>query len=101
MNHKPEELLAGGFYSKESVDTYYVLNGVLEKDLTDQEWKALVIWCQDLEDEQDIEDRLLEGIQNLEEITFISELIEKAWLEEHGNPYPFDKDGNNTQAGNE
>jgi hypothetical protein len=100
MTDNPNARLAGGVYTKESVDNYYVLNGSLEKDLTDQEWKALVIWCQELEEGQDLEDRLLEGIQNLEDITFISEIIEQAWLEEHGNPYPFDKDGNNTQEDN-
>jgi hypothetical protein len=94
---KSNALLVGGVYTKESVEGYYVLNGPLEKDLTDQEWKALVLWCQDLEEGQDLEDRLLEGIENLESIAPISELIENAWREEHGNPYPFDKDGNNTQ----
>ena len=100
MNNNPNALLAGGKYTKESVENYYVLNGTLEKDLTDQEWKALVIWCQELEEGQELEDRLLSGIESLDEITFISDLIEKAWLEEHGNPYPFDKDGNNTQENN-
>lgn len=97
MTNNPNTLLAGGKYTKESVDNYYVLNGLLESDLTDQQWKALVIWCDELEEGQDLDDRLLQGLENIDEITFISELIEKAWLEEHGNPYPFDKDGNNTQ----
>jgi hypothetical protein len=101
MMRYSKETLLGGKYSKESIDDYYVLNGSLQAELTDEEWNALVSWCSHLDEDEVLEEKLLDGIVNIDEITYISQLVEKGWLEEHGNPYPFDKDGNNVEESND
>jgi hypothetical protein len=94
MLDKSEQFIGKGDweYDREFVEENYP-----EAELTDKKWEALVDWCSTSESEEEFNEVFLDAIFRLDEIIEFNKVYHEIWLEEHGNPYPFDKDGNNTQ----
>jgi hypothetical protein len=80
-------------YSRAELEESY------HKEFTDKEWGMLVDYAHNADDEDEYDDNLTYAIYNTEELQETLKAYEEVWLEHHGNPYPFDKDGNNTQEG--
>ena len=94
MVDKSEQFVGGDRfenYSRAWIEESY------RKVLTDEQWKILVEHAHNAEDEDEYDDNLYYAIYNMEELEKNIKAYEEVWLEIHGNPYPFDKDGNNTQ----
>lgn len=70
--------------------------------MTDKQWNLVVDYCADPDPEYEkTEDLIFDFIEKRELMEEVSDKYEEMWLETHGNPYPFDKDGNDTQADSE
>jgi hypothetical protein len=95
MTDNPNARLAGGKYSKEEIEEFYELS------LTDKQWNLLVDYSEnpDEEYEETTASLIVDYMEKRELLEESADMYEKLWLEHHGKPYPFDKDGNNTQEG--
>jgi uncharacterized protein YgfB (UPF0149 family) len=79
-------------FSREFVEQFYK-----SAEMTDEKWEALVDWCSNCKTKEEFNEDFMEAIYRLDEIIEFTKVYREIWLEENGNPYPFDKDGNNTQ----
>ncbi len=70
------------------------------KKLTDEQWEVLKNYTDSANDEEEWNDFFVYAFYNTEELVEKYKAYDKTWLEIHGNPYPLDKDGNNTQGDN-
>jgi hypothetical protein len=94
MTDNPNTRLAGGKYTKERIEQFYELT------LTDKQWNLLVDYSANPDEEYETtEDLIFDFIEKRELLEEVSDKYREMWLETHGNPYPLDKDGNDTQAG--
>jgi hypothetical protein len=64
---------------------------------TDEQWEVFVDYCENSTTEEEFDENFAYALHNFPELEKNLKLYEEAWLVEHGNPYPLDKDGNNTQ----
>ena len=81
-------------YSRAEIEEAY------HKEFTDEQWEMIVDYAHNADDEDEYDDNLTYAVYNTEELQKTLKAYEEVWLEVHGNPYPFDKDGNNTQEDN-
>jgi hypothetical protein len=96
MVNKEQQLVGGDRfenYSRAWIEESY------RKELTDEQWNILVGYANNADNEDEYDDNLYYAIYNIEELQENLKTYSDVWLEVHGNPYPFDKDGNDTQAG--
>jgi hypothetical protein len=82
-------------YSRKWIEENYSF-----KKLTDDQWEVLADYLASANGEEEWNDFFLYGFYNIEELVEKYKSYDEVWLEIHGNPYPFDKDGNNTQEDN-
>jgi peptide subunit release factor RF-3 len=85
-----------GDYTQKAIEEFY------DTKLTDKQWKLLVEYASDPDpDYETTEDLILDFIEKIELLEEVSDEYEKMWLETHGNPYPFTKDGVNVEEDND
>jgi len=83
-------------YTRESIDEYY------EIALTDKQWELLVEYASNPDpDYETTADLVADFVNKIDLLESASDEYEKIWLQTHGNPYPFDKDGNNVEESND
>jgi hypothetical protein len=78
-------------YSRTDLEESY------HKEFTDEQWDILVEYANNAGDDDEYDDNLTYAIYEIEALQKNLKDYEEVWLEVHGNPYPFDKDGNDTQ----
>jgi hypothetical protein len=95
MTDTPNDRLAGGKYTKQQIEKFY------ELPLTDKQWNLLVDYSENPDEEYETtEELIVDFIEKRELLEDVSDKYREMWLEIHGNPYPFDKDGNSVEGDN-
>jgi hypothetical protein len=64
---------------------------------TDEQWEIFVDYCEKATSEEEFDEDFTYAVYNIKELEQNLKDYHKVWLEIHGNPYPFDKDGNNVE----
>jgi hypothetical protein len=67
---------------------------------TDEQWEIFVDYCDRATTEEEFDEDFAYAVNNFRELEENLKLYSEVWLEENGNPYPFDKDGNNVEEDN-
>jgi hypothetical protein len=78
-------------YSREWIEENYPF-----KILTDEQWEIFKDYMDSADDEEEFEEEWLFAFYKIEELVEMYKAYDKAWLEAHGNAYPFDENGRNT-----
>jgi hypothetical protein len=97
MVNKAEQFVGGDKfenYSRAWIEENY------NKYFTDEQWDIIVDYANSAENDDEYDDYLSYAIYETEQLEQNLKAYHEVWKQLHGNPYPFDKDGNDTQADN-
>jgi 5-bromo-4-chloroindolyl phosphate hydrolysis protein len=96
MTDKSEQFISDKWQlSRADIDEVY------EVKLTDRQWKLIVQYLDEYEDNSESHKELYEIMADLDGLEKFDKDYEKSWQEFHGNPYPFTKDGVNVEEDND
>jgi hypothetical protein len=76
------------------------IDEVYEVSLTDRQWELLVQYLGKYDESSESRKELYEIMADLDGLEKFDKDYQESWLEFHGNPYPFDKFGNNVEENN-